>query len=62
MKIAVVYNRESRNVINLFGIPNREKYGKKTLKEISDALKKGGHLVQTFEGDKLLINKLDFVT
>ena len=39
MKIAVVYNRDSKNVINLFGIPNRERIGHKTIKRISDALK-----------------------
>jgi len=27
LKIAIVYNRESKKVINLFGVPNREKYG-----------------------------------
>ena len=59
MKIAVVYNRESKNVINLFGVPNREKYGKAAIKRIVDALKKGGHQVQTFEGDKQLITNLE---
>ena len=43
MKIAVVYNRESRNVINLFGMPNKETIGLKTIKRVADALKKGGH-------------------
>ena len=42
MKIAVVYNRDSKNVINLFGIPNRERYGKKSIARIVDALKKYG--------------------
>jgi len=59
MKIAVVYNRDSKNVINLFGIPNREKYGKKSIKRIVDALKKHGHQVKAFEGDKDLIHKLE---
>ena len=59
MKIAVVYNRESNRVINLFGIPNREKYGLEAIKRITDALKKGGHLVRTFEGDKDLIANLE---
>ena len=27
MKVAIVYNRDSKRVINLFGLPNREKYG-----------------------------------
>lgn len=59
MKIAVVFNRESKNVINLFGVPSREKYGKGTIKMIVDALKKGGHQVRSFEGDKSLIDKLE---
>ncbi|GAB4334835.1 MAG: hypothetical protein Kow0089_04230 [Desulfobulbaceae bacterium] len=59
MKIAVVYNRESRKVINLFGIPNREKYGVKAIRRITDALKKGGHQVIALEGDKDLIDNLE---
>jgi len=59
MKIAVIYNRDSRNVINLFGIPNREKYGKKSINRIVASLKKYGHQVRAFEGDKDLISKLE---
>jgi D-alanine-D-alanine ligase len=59
MKIAIVYNRQSNNVINLFGIPNLEKIGLKTIKRITDGLKQGGHLVKAFEGDKDLIDKLE---
>ncbi len=59
MKIAVIYNRESKNVINLFGIPNREKYGKASIKRILDGLKKFGYQVKAFEGDKDLIGKLE---
>lgn len=59
MKIAVIYNRESKKVINLFGIPNREKYGKKSIKRIIDGLKKFGYQVKAFEGDKDLIGKLE---
>ncbi|HUT93467.1 MAG TPA: hypothetical protein VMY37_28645, partial [Thermoguttaceae bacterium] len=59
MKIAVVYNRESRNVINLFGMANKETIGLKTIKRITDALKKGGHSVIAFEGDKDLVDRLE---
>jgi D-alanine-D-alanine ligase len=59
MKVAIVYNRESERVINLFGLPNREKYGKASIKRISDALKKGKHQVKAFEGDKDLIDRLE---
>ncbi|MDG5785858.1 M20/M25/M40 family metallo-hydrolase [Evansella sp. AB-P1] len=59
MKIAVVYNRESQAVINLFGTQNREKYGLETIKNIKEALLSGGHQVKTFEGDKNIISKLE---
>jgi D-alanine-D-alanine ligase len=59
MKIAVIYNRDSNNVINLFGIPNLERYGKKTIGLIVNGLRKHGHQVKTFEGDKDLITNLE---
>lgn len=59
MKIAVVYNRESKSVINLFGQPNKEKIGMKTIKRVTDALKAGGHQVVAFEGDKDLVDRLE---
>jgi D-alanine-D-alanine ligase len=59
VKIAVVYNWESQNVINLFGIPNRERYADDVIKGIVKALKAGGHQVAAFEGDKDLIDRLE---
>ncbi len=59
MKVAVVYNRESRNVINLFGSPNQEKIGLKTIQRIADALRSRKHQVKTFEGDKDLVDRLE---
>lgn len=59
MKVAVVYNRESKKVINLFGLPNREKYGLKSIKRIVDALKAGGHQVISLEGDKDIVDRLE---
>ncbi len=59
MKVAVVYNRESNNVINLFGQPNKEKIGLKTMKRLTDALKQGGHQVMAIEGDKDLVDRLE---
>jgi D-alanine-D-alanine ligase len=58
MKIAVVYNRESEKVINLFGVPNREKYGVMAIRRIVRSLRQGGHQVISLEGDKDLIDKL----
>jgi len=59
MKIAVVYNRDSRSVINLFGVPSREKYGLKNIKRIVESLRKGKHQVISLEGDKDLIRNLE---
>ena len=59
MKVAVIFNRDSESVINLFGIPNREKYGKASIARIVDSLKKYGHQVKALEGDKDLITKLE---
>ena len=59
MKIAIVFNRDSKNVINLFGTPNRERIGRKTIQRIVDALKEHKHRVQAFEGDKDLIDRLE---
>jgi len=59
MRIALIYNRDSKNVINLFGIPNREQIGIRTIRRIADALKSGKHQVKTIEGDKDLIDRLE---
>ncbi|MGR8947183.1 MAG: ATP-grasp domain-containing protein [Gammaproteobacteria bacterium] len=59
MKIAIIYNRESKSVINLFGLPNRERYGLKSIQRITKALKNAGHQVIAVEGDKDLIDKLE---
>ena len=59
MKIAIVYNHDFQNVINLFGVPNKEIIGQNTIKRIANALKAGGHRVKAIEGDKDLINKLE---
>jgi D-alanine-D-alanine ligase len=59
MKVAIVYNRQSKNVINLFGMANQEKIGKKTIQRILNALKKGKHQAIALEGDKDLIHRLE---
>lgn len=59
MKIAIIYNRDSQAVINLFGQQNKEKYGMQTIHAIRDALKSYGHIVKTFEGDKSIIRNLE---
>ena len=59
MKVAIIYNRQKKKVINLFGMPNKEKIGKKTIKRILDALKKAKHQAIALEGDKELIHNLE---
>ncbi|UCD74158.1 MAG: hypothetical protein JSV91_10245, partial [Phycisphaerales bacterium] len=59
MKVAVVYNRDSKKVINLFGHPNRERYGLKSIDRITKALKDGGHQAVSFEADKDLVDRLE---
>ena len=59
MKVAVVYNRGTGNVINLFGMPNREQIALKTIGRIASALRTGGHQVVSIEGDKDLVARLE---
>ncbi len=59
MKVVIVYNHDTRNVINLFGIPNREIIAKKTIDRIANALRSGSHQVKAFEGDKDLVDRLE---
>ena len=59
VKVAIVYNRDSRNVINLFGAPNQEKIGLRTIRRLENALRAGGNQVEAFEADKELIDRLE---
>jgi D-alanine-D-alanine ligase len=59
MKVAIVYNRQQKNVINLFGQLNQEKIGKKTIRRILNALKTGKHQAIALEGDKELVHHLE---
>jgi D-alanine-D-alanine ligase len=59
MKVAIVYNRKSEKVINVFGTRNQERYGEKAIARITDCLKKGGHQVIALEGDRDLIDNLE---
>ena len=55
MKVAVVRNRSQEGVINRFGQPCPEVYGKKAVQLTLDALREGGHTAKAFEGDKTLL-------
>jgi D-alanine-D-alanine ligase len=58
MKIAVVRNRNNKCVVNEFGPPCPESYGKRSVQRIMDSLRWGGHKVKAFEGDGSLVTKL----
>jgi D-alanine-D-alanine ligase len=59
VKVVIVYNRDSKNVINLFGQPNRELVGMGQIRRITDALRAGGHQTMALEADKDLIRRLE---
>lgn len=58
MKIAVVRNRKNQGVVNRFGRPSPEVYGRKSVQRVMDALRANGHEVRAFEGDGSLVGKL----
>ena len=59
MRIAVVYNFSKEGVINVFGRQNREQYKPQEIEAVVQALRSRKHTVETFEGDKYLIEKLE---
>jgi D-alanine-D-alanine ligase len=62
MKIAVVRNRNNMGVVNRFGRPSPEVYGRKSVQRVMDALRAYGHEVRALEGDGTLVSKLkDFI-
>jgi D-alanine-D-alanine ligase len=58
MKIAVVRNRKNEGVVNRFGRPSPEVYGRKSVQRVMDALRANGHEVRAFEGDGNLVDRL----
>ena len=58
MNIAVVYNRRREGIISSFGTPSPEKYGKRAIARVVDALTGAGHAVALLEGDKALLSAL----
>jgi D-alanine-D-alanine ligase len=59
MRIAVVRNRNRDGVINRLSAPCPEKYGKRTVQMVLDALRAGQHTVACLEGDKTLLAELE---
>lgn len=58
MKVAVVYNRDTRGVINVLGIQSREWYPEDTISKVVHALAKADHQVEAFAFDRYLLSKL----
>ena len=58
MKVAIIYNRDLSQVINTFGIQNKEIYNPETIKLVADALEKGGHNVREIDGNMNVIQSL----
>jgi D-alanine-D-alanine ligase len=61
MKAAVIFNKEEikdSDVINLFGMPTKERYSHKTIEMVASALESGGHNVRVIEGNMHVINEL----
>ncbi len=59
MRVALVYNFESRAVINRLGRQNKETYDQATIATIEKALSARGHRVSSFESDKHIIERLE---
>ncbi|MBN1356667.1 ATP-grasp domain-containing protein [bacterium] len=58
MKVAVVYNRDKKGIINVFGMQNREWYPEETIQRVVQALKNGGHEVELIPADRFVLSKL----
>ncbi len=58
MRVAIIYNKEFNNVINKFGMQNKEVYNPKVVKRVADALEKGGHNVEIIDGDMHVIDNI----
>ena len=62
MRVVVVRNRKNRGIINSFGRPCPEVYGKRSVQKVMDSLRANGHEVAVFEGDMTLLPKLQDFT
>jgi D-alanine-D-alanine ligase len=58
MKIAVVRNRKNKGVMSQLNHPSAERYGRRSVQNVMDALRAGGHTVKVVEGDMTMLKKL----
>lgn len=59
MKVAVVWNNDHSGVINRFGQPSPERYGRTAVENVMRALRENGHEALLCEGDKDLLARLE---
>ncbi len=59
MRVAVVYNRDRKGTINVFGMQNKEWYPEETIERVVQALEAGGHTVELIQADRFLLTKLN---
>jgi len=59
MKVAVVYNKDRKGFINVFGSQNREWYPEETIQSVVKALESGSHDVELIPADRHLLSKLN---
>ncbi|MER9677114.1 ATP-grasp domain-containing protein [Mesorhizobium sp. M0208] len=59
MRIAVVWNDDHTGVINRFGQPCRQEFGRETVKSMAAVLQEGGHETLVCQGDKGLLATLE---
>lgn len=58
MHVAVVYNKDRKGPINVFGRQNEEWYPQETIDRVIASLKEGGHSVDLIPADRMLLSKL----
>jgi len=59
MHVAVVYNKDRKGTINVFGMQNKEWYPEETIQKVVQALETGGHTVELIQADRFLLTKLN---
>lgn len=59
MRVAVVYNKDRKGTINVFGMQNREWYSEEIIRRVVTALEWGGHDVELIPADRFLLAKLN---
>ncbi|MHC4518621.1 MAG: M20/M25/M40 family metallo-hydrolase [Planctomycetota bacterium] len=59
MKVAIIHNKDTTGVINVFGMQNKETYNPKTVKRVAAALESGQHNVAIVDGNMHMVEALE---